>query len=257
MDSVWGTVVQNQGLEWPLKSLGAWDVAWGPACCQEVPGRTGHMVSWAILWVIYEKDIHFREVTSHNFKELHIYVFFRSLRKFFETQFIFPLMWEQQNQTETFFLTYLPFIWGTCWPFYLCWNQNPFHLRSVLVQCYWASMWGCFPLCLLPPSVLTFLSTDEKPGTHELGPTASQPASVYWAPAGCMTSPWAPVWDADGPNILCSESWLPTVLQGCVGLGHSNSRQTGLANSNQKDELAWEFGILRGKERNKVLAARI
>lgn len=107
MDSVWGTVVQNQGLEWPLKSLGAWDVAWGPACCLEVPGRTGHMVSWAILWVIYEKDIHFREVTSHNFKELHIYVFFRSLRKFFETQFIFPLMWEQQNQTETFFFNLL------------------------------------------------------------------------------------------------------------------------------------------------------
>lgn len=38
-----------------------------------------------------------------------------------------------------------------------------------------------------------------------------------------------------------------------MGLGHSSSRPTGLAKSNPEYEAAWEFGILRGQERNEVL----
>ena len=34
MDSVWGTVVQNQGFERPVCATGAQDVVWGWACCR-------------------------------------------------------------------------------------------------------------------------------------------------------------------------------------------------------------------------------
>lgn len=103
-----------------------------------------------------------------------------------------------------------------------------------------------FPLCPIPPSVFTFLNADKNPGWHSLaGHHCSQPATVHWVPTGCAASPWAPVWEANGPDILYPGSWLPTVLQ---GLGHSSSsRWMGLANRNQQYGVAWESRDLRGQ----------
>lgn len=107
---------------------------------------------------------HFREVTSHNLKELHV---FKSLGKFLKLTQFFSLWCEKSRIRLKSFPNLLAIHMGCLLTLLSLLKSKSF----MSDECASMMLFGLlckavFPLCSLPPSVFTFPSTDKNVGTH-------------------------------------------------------------------------------------------
>lgn len=138
----------------------------------------------------------------------------RSLGKFVETQPVhlpFDVRKVESDWNLFFFLAYLPFIWGACWPFYLSLKSESFmsdeYAGAMLFELWF---WDSSPPFCAPPLACRV------PVTHlssHFGVQIKSLALVSWAPlqpasqpafTGCPQETW------HRPAHLCEKLMNPT-----------------------------------------------